>query len=271
MTNKIIDCVTFFENNFMFEFRYNVLKDVVDYFVICEGTYDHRNKPKKIDFINNTYFDKKKIKHIIFDKKFPGDLDIWENQAIQRDFILENLNFASSDDFILFSDPDEIPEPSLLENLKLKKKYGIFMQKCFNYKFNLFNKFESPWEGTRICKKKNLKSINFMRQKVLKKNLDYNFFRFDKEKSIQIYENAGWHFNNILSAEAISKKLKTFAHSEFSSKEFSSVENINKKIQKRQDLFNRGHLYEYVDIDNSFPNYLLKNIEKYKKFIILNK
>ena len=60
MTNKIIDCVTFFENNFMFEFRYNVLKDVVDYFVICEGTYDHRNKPKKIDFINNTYFDKKK-------------------------------------------------------------------------------------------------------------------------------------------------------------------------------------------------------------------
>ena len=121
MTNKIIDCVTFFENNFMFEFRYNVLKDVVDYFVICEGTYDHRNKPKKIDFINNTYFDKKKIKHIIFDKKFPGDLDIWKNQAIQRDFILENLNFASSDDFILFSDPDEIPEPSLLENLKLKK------------------------------------------------------------------------------------------------------------------------------------------------------
>ena len=110
-----------------------------------------------------------------------------------------------------------------------------------------------------------------MRQKVLKKNLDYNFFRFDKEKSIQIYENAGWHFNNILSAEAISKKLKTFAHSEFSSKEFSSVENINKKIQKRQDLFNRGHLYEYVDIDNSFPNYLLKNIDKYKKFIILNK
>ena len=35
-----------------------------------------------------------------------------------------------------------------------------------NYKFNLFNSFESPWEGTRICKKKDLKSIDFMRQKV---------------------------------------------------------------------------------------------------------
>ena len=43
------------------------------------------------------------------------------------------------------------------------------MQKCFNYKFNLFNKYESPWEGTRVCKKKNLKSIDYMRQKIKKK------------------------------------------------------------------------------------------------------
>ena len=28
--NKILDCITFFDNNFMFEIRYNVLVDVVD-------------------------------------------------------------------------------------------------------------------------------------------------------------------------------------------------------------------------------------------------
>ena len=44
---------------------------------------------------------------------------------------------------------------------KLNKKYGIFMQKCFNYKFRNFD-YESPWEGTRVCKKKNLGSINFI-------------------------------------------------------------------------------------------------------------
>ena len=32
--NKIIDCITFFDNNFMFELRYNILKDYVDYFVV---------------------------------------------------------------------------------------------------------------------------------------------------------------------------------------------------------------------------------------------
>ena len=82
------------------------------------------------------------------------DANPWQNQAIQRDFMLKNLDFLEKDDYIFFSDPDEIPNPNLLKNFKLKKKYGIFMQKCFNYKFNLFNKYESPWEGTRVCKKK---------------------------------------------------------------------------------------------------------------------
>ena len=50
MKSKIIDCITFFDNNFMFDFRYNVLKDFVDFFVICESKYDHRNKEKKKKF-----------------------------------------------------------------------------------------------------------------------------------------------------------------------------------------------------------------------------
>ena len=35
--NKIIDCITFFDNNFMFELRYNILVDKVDYFIVCES------------------------------------------------------------------------------------------------------------------------------------------------------------------------------------------------------------------------------------------
>ena len=142
------------------------------------------------------------------------------------------------------------------------------MQKCFNYKFNLFNRYESPWEGTRVCKKKNLKSIDFMRQKVKSKNLKYSFFRFDKEKDIEIFYEAGWHFNNILSPKEISIKLKTFAHSEFSSEIYSSIEVISEKIKKKIDLFGRNHRYEVINIDNTYPKFFLQNIEKYKKFII---
>ena len=130
--------------------------------------------------------------------------DRWKNQAIQREYLLKKLKFVSAEDYIFFSDPDEIPNPNFLKNFVLKKKYGIFMQKCFNYKFNLYNKYESPWEGTRVCKKKNLKSIDYMRMKIKTKNLNYPFWRIDKEKSIEVFENSGWHFHNILSAEEFS-------------------------------------------------------------------
>ena len=157
MKSKIFDCITFFDNNFMFDLRYNILKNHVDYFVVCESKFDHRGNPKKINFLNNVKYDHNKIKHFVLEKEFPKNNDIWENQAIQREFLLESVNFANPDDYILFSDPDEIPKPEILINFELKKKYGIFMQKCFNYKFNLFNKYETPWEGTRVCKKKKFK------------------------------------------------------------------------------------------------------------------
>ena len=265
---KIFDCITFFDNNFMFNLRYNILKDYVDYFIVCESKFDHRGNQKKLNFIKDQEYDFTKIKYFVLDKPFPKHTNIWENQAIQREFLLNCANIAQSEDYIFFSDPDEIPRPEILIDFELKKKYGIFMQKCFNYKFNLFNNYESPWEGTRVSKKKNLKSIDFMRQKIKSKNLNYKFFRYDKERSIQIFEDAGWHFNNILTPEEISLKLKTFAHSEFSGDQFSSTDVIKEKIEKKIDLFNRGHQYKSIEINKEFPRYILENMQKYKKFII---
>ena len=266
--NKILDCVTFFDNNFMFEIRYNILEDFVDYFVICESLFDHKGCPKKKNFVFKDEYKKEKIKYFLNEKPFPKNNNPWQNQAIQREYLLSCVNFADSDDYIFFSDPDEIPRPEILENFDLKKKYGIFMQDCFNYKFNLFNKYETPWEGTRVAKKKNLKSIDYMRQKIKSKNLKYNFWRFDKEKDIEIFDKAGWHFNNIMTHEQISLKLKTFAHTEFSDDKFSSVETVKNKIDQQVDLFNRGHKYEKVKFDNFFPKYILQNRKKFHKWIV---
>jgi len=268
MKNKIFDCVTFFDNNFMFELRYNILKDFVDYFIVCESRFDHMGHEKKINFVKKKQYDLKKVKHFILDRPFPNNTNVWENQAIQREFLLSCTKIADPDDYIFFSDPDEIPKPEILINFDMEKKYGIFMQKCFNFKFNLFNPHESPWEGTRVCKKKHLKSINYMRQKVKSKNLNYSFIRLDKEKSIKIFNDAGWHFNNVLSPEEISVKLKTFAHAEFADKKFSSVDTIKFKIDSRMDLFERGHVYKKVALNIDFPHYLLENLKKYKNFIL---
>ena len=267
MKSKILDCITFFDNNFMFNLRYNILKDHVDCFVICECKYDHKGNKKKINFIMNKEYKKNKIKHIVMEEKFPKDTTAWENQAIQREYLLKNLNDINPEDYILFSDPDEVPRPEILINFKLKKKYGIFLQQCFNYKFNLFNKYESPWEGTRVCKKKNLKSIDFMRQKVKLKNLKYSFLRIDKEKNIQVFKNAGWHFNNIMSPIKISNKLKTFAHTEFNNEKYTEIKKINYNIDNFYDLFDRGHVFQKIEIDKTFPKYIIENKEKFNKWI----
>ena len=269
MKNKIYDCVTFYNENLQINLRINVLHKYVDKFVICESKFDHKGNPKKLNFkieqFNNF---RDKIIYIVLENKFPDTSDPWKTQAYQREFMLQNLNEANPDDYIFFSDPDEIPKPEILINFELNKKYGIFLQDCFNYKFNLFNPYESPWEGTRVAKKKNIKSIDFMRQKIKIKNLKYSFFRLDKERDIQVFKNGGWHFNNIMTPKDISNKLKTFAHTEFSKEEFSSPKIIESKILKRIDLFNRGHQYKVVNIDNSFPKFLLENYNKYKDFIL---
>jgi len=71
-----------------------------------------------------------------------------------------------------------------------------------------------------------------------------------------------------MSPEEISLKLKTFAHSEFSFSHFSDVKVIQDKIKKKIDLFNRGHRYIKIDIDDTFPKYLIENKNLYQKWIL---
>ena len=264
---KTFDCITFFNENFITNIRFEILKDVVDYFVVCESIYDHKGQKKKLNFklLNEKY--RSKIIYLVLEEKFKSH-NLWKNQAKQREFIVNGLKLAKENDYILFSDPDEIPRPSELENLNLDSKYGIFLQDCFCYKLNIYNQYESPWEGTRICKMKDLTSIDYMRQKILTKNLKYSFFRIDKEKNIKIIKNGGWHFNNLMMPEDISLKLKTFAHSEFSAEEYSSIEVIKNKIDKKIDLFNRGHIYQVVNLNENFPDYILNNLDDLKDYVV---
>lgn len=267
MKNKIFDCITFFRENLITNLRFDILNDYVDYFIVCESLYDHRGNKKKINFKIDNKKLKEKIIHIVIKEKF-NTTDPWKAQALQREYIFNGIKNAHDNDYIMFSDPDEIPNPEILKKIILKKKYGIFMQSSFCYKFNLFNKYETPWEGTRICKKKNLTSIDYMRQKILLKNLKYSLLRLDKNKDIQIINNGGWHFNNLFSPKDISIKLKTFAHTEFSKPEFSSVKAIKEKIDKKIDLYNRGWCFKKVNLNKTFPKFIVKKLNKFSDLIL---
>ena len=88
MKNKIIDCITFFDNTLMFDLRFNILKEVVDIFVVCESKYDHRNREKQLNF-DTKFLSEKKIKYFVLEEQFPKSSNIWQIQAIQREYMLK--------------------------------------------------------------------------------------------------------------------------------------------------------------------------------------
>ena len=117
----------------------------------------------------------------------------------------------------------------------------------------------------RICLKKRFKSPQWFRNLKFKK---YPFWRIDKIRNLQIIENGGWHFSFLQTPKNISKKIRSFAHGEFNKAEITDENNINEKINNNEDIFNRGHKLKRVDLDESFPKFILENKIKLKDWIV---
>ena len=93
----------------------------------------------------------------------------------------------------------------------------------------------------------------------------YPYWRLDKKNLQTIH--GGWHFSFLQTSEQILKKIKSFSHGEF------NIDNINeksieKKILKNEDIFGRGITLKKIELDTSYPNYILENKEKFSKWII---
>ena len=64
-----------------------------------------------------------------------------------------------------------------------------------------------------------------------------------------------------------SEKIKSFAHGEFNKEHLVDEKNIARKIQMGSDVFERGYKIKRVDIDDSFPEYIINNQDFLKAWI----
>ena len=113
---KIFDTITFFRENFITNLRFEILDDVVDFFVVCESNFDHKGNKKDLNFsLKNSKF-KNKLIYLIMEKPFEKNSSGWQNQAEQREYIFNGLKKANDNDYVMFSDPDEIPDPKIIKN-----------------------------------------------------------------------------------------------------------------------------------------------------------
>ena len=190
---KIFDCFMFYDEELLLDIRLNILDKYVDFFVIVESRYLHNGEKRNLCFDINKYKNfQNKIIYIIQENepKRILKLDTNDNEGTkshklifnahlreneQRNYISRGLDKANNEDIILISDVDEIPNLKSIDLKSINNKIIIFEQEIFYYKFNRYLK-NFTWFGTKACRKKNLKSPQWLRNIKYKK---YSFYRID--------------------------------------------------------------------------------------------
>ena len=279
----------------MLDLRFNILNESVHKFIVVESLYSHSGKRKKLNFdINNFKKFKDKIIYIVIEKEPEGiDLSYGDKipshikrlNSLKRieqsyEFLNEGIDEAASDDLIILSDNDEIPDLKNRQFLNCNtNNIIIFEQLFFYYKFNLLND-QIYWYGSKACKKKKLKSFSWLRNL---KNKKYPIWRFDtyftknKITNLEVIMNGGWHFTNVKTPEDLFIKLKNFGHHNEFEDSSLTIEVLKKQIdngelhynhhadQKDPKKYSFSYKLKKVNI-SLLPNYLQNNFEKYKKW-----
>jgi len=269
---KIYDCFSYWDEDLLLDLRLNILNDYVDYFVIVEGNKTWQNNSKKLRF-DIQKFSKFKNKIIYIPvEDMPDGNNPYLRENFQRNCITRGLKKSSPDDLILISDLDEIPNPKVLDKFKLNMKFAVFKQMHFYYKFNMHSTVNPFWYGSRICVKKYLKSPQWLRDLKFKKR---PFWRLDKFRLNNIIENGGWHFCNLKSPDELLYKYQNLCETNdpyiFNEKidlKYLDVEEIKKKIILGDDIIGRNEKYKVIEINENFPDFIKKNKDKYKNWII---
>ena len=287
----------YFDEEVVLDLRLNTLDKYVDYFVIVESSFTHRGDKRNLKFDHKKFEKfKDKIIYLTFDKEPDGIEAVYENdnegeksrkyilnaakrENGQRDYIINGLQKASSEDLILISDVDEIPNLEEINLDNLKEKILMFQQDMFYYKFDL-KLPNMVWSGTKGCRKKDLLSPQWLRNIKDKK---YSLFRLDiifskiKYNNIKFIKNGGWHFSNIKSHKEIEHKLKSYLHHREFDQEPLSLDQIDNIIKNKQAIYDLkvdktvnkvGSGSKLVNYSfDKLPVYLKENKKNYKEWL----
>ena len=288
---KIFDCTTFYSEHLMMDIRFHVLNDFVEKFIVCESTYSHSGKKKKLNFnINNYPKFKDKIIYVTIDKEPEGIVEENNDPSLQRsnslkrialsyDESLKELKNFSNNDFIMLSDNDEIPNLNSEDFLKNNNSIVLFNQLFFYYKFNLLYD-KMIWPGTKGCTKGKLKSLSWLRNIKLKK---YPFWRLDtlfsdtKYIDINVIKDGGWHFTNLKSPEEMYDKFMNFGHHDEFRLSGITIEKIKEKIINKEMIYDHfadksstnkwesNYKLKLAD-EKILPSYLINNKDKFSEW-----
>jgi len=299
---KIYDGFLFFNELDLLEIRLNVLNDVVDQFILVESSVTHQGAPKPFifeenkdrftkflpkithikvtntptDFVNlpiinpityedqilyNIYEDIKKTK--LFNRATEQHFG---RDFFQKECIKLGMKQANDNDILLSADLDEIPNPEYLKRLNEyfePNQFYTFNQTHYCYYLNMLHyshidnsrngnmEINTNWKGTR------------MGTWVKIKNYSINELRAQNNNDLI---NSGWHFSWMGGIDRVKNKLQSYSHKENNQKHF--IDNVDKMLSSEDVIYDfRGDKSIKVEIGYDHPEWLIENIDKFKRLV----
>jgi len=281
----ICDCFSFFNELDLLEIRLNTLDKVVDKFILAESPLTHTGNPKPLYYAENKERFSKfndRIIHIVVDDfpAMPDDMPArekaWTRENWQRNAIVRGLpKDIKDEDILLISDLDEIPSPEYVQKAASNPIGVIRLDlKAYCFFINLRNVSYPIWNnGTRVLTwhtfndPKTYADSKYAECCVAAVNQGPSATRVRFLKPDKILKPAGWHFSYLGGVEAIQRKMKSIAHTEFDTDERTSLENIRNRLMRGRGFVNSAERFLPEVIDASFPGEITQNKEKYNALI----
>lgn len=279
----IYDCFSFFNELDLLEIRLNILKDVVDKFVLVEAGETHTGKPKPFYFEEDRgrfseFLDR--IEYVKIDR-FPDCCKTaWARENWQRNAIAKGLVGCSDDDSILISDLDEIPNPEKVRGLVGKPGVMAFRQNYYSFYLNYRSVRDFRWCGTRMLSYRDFlhcfDDVDVYDNEILVRDVNdgttaskIRCRRLPRGRGGEhVISNGGWHFTCLGGAEAVLAKMRAVVpHHDF------NPDNPNLTVERVAELIERGRGPALkmncfaAPIDDSFPKYIRENQAKYAHLI----
>lgn len=212
----LFDCFLYFNEKELLELRYEILKDVVDGFIITDANRTFKGDPKPFTCVETLRElgipeDKVQVLHVELPSK-EEILNPWMREYAQRDALAVGMRMTPPDSVFFFSDVDEIPRPdSLLEAVEQAKQNP---ERCVRLSMPMFygradlrviNPDGKPDEAPNnwICG-----------TVVLHQHLEQSLsqIRMNVNDIVVGDCDAGWHFSWMGDAERLKTKVQSFSH-----------------------------------------------------------
>jgi hypothetical protein len=264
---KVYDVFPFFNELDILELRLAELYDSVDCFVLVESSVTFTGKPKEYIFEKNKdrfapWMDK--IRHVKVDDT-PETDDPWVREKFQRSAGSRGLSDAEPEDIIIVSDCDEIPRPELIDLIKEDAnnydRYLLYIPQ-FNFKLNYMKFFDRSRHRQIVITK-------FGKFSDPQREREHTFFWNPLAPNTVEVDHGGWHFTFMGDDQHCKTKFSSYSHTEVNVPAVVDNFNIDWMIRNKFGFeADNKERYEYVVVDDYFPQYVRNNLDKYHHLII---